>query len=63
MSFVLTHRPDGWPLCPQCGEDELMSIKLHPTPMDHMLCLYCRWEGIVPERVDHATAEALAEDY
>lgn len=25
MTIYTEHRADGWPLCPQCGEDELWS--------------------------------------
>jgi hypothetical protein len=57
------YRADGWPLCPRCGEDELMStIPLHQanphlsgpislvaaTPLDPMRCLACNWSGTVP---------------
>lgn len=60
------YRPDGWPLCPQCGDDELMSELttvaatrtleekarqlLRATPSDPMLCLSCLWRGFVPVR-------------
>jgi hypothetical protein len=27
----LTYRPDGWPLCPECGEDEL-GCRATPPP-------------------------------
>ncbi len=49
------HRRDGWPLCPRCGEDELMSqvpvsISIKAQPTDRMKCLRCAWEGVVPPR-------------
>ena len=48
-------RNDGWPLCPQCGEDELYSLLMlvwygegeRPTIedclKDEMRCYYCNW--------------------
>lgn len=54
------HRPDGWPLCPSCGEDELYSRFLPDLPMldagpeDALLkaylesgvkCYRCGWES------------------
>lgn len=46
------HRRDGWPCCPQCGEDELMStapvaLGRRPEPTDPMRCLGCGWSGTV----------------
>lgn len=47
-------RPDGWPLCPICGEDELMSSALDGTKLvvsledckEHEFsCFKCRWNG------------------
>lgn len=62
--MAFEYRKDGWPLCPRCGEDELMSqyatrafadtleqkarMLLRATPVDPMLCLQCRWTGFVP---------------
>lgn len=49
------HRKDGWPLCPKCGEDELVSALLQvvdpmkPTPsllecLHHgFFCMGCGW--------------------
>lgn len=39
----VTHwRPDGWPLCPWCGEDELAAINAsHPSPHAVNLCYRC----------------------
>ena len=42
------YRDDGWPLCPQCGEDELMSGCVQPEPRDELRCLACGWSGVVP---------------
>lgn len=46
-------RPDGWPLCPRCGEDELYSLFLcadidkKPTQeeliADGLRCYSCHW--------------------
>ena len=49
------YRKDGWPLCPQCGEDELMSLAAIATmtkarPTDPMRCYVCHWSGEVPPR-------------
>lgn len=49
------HRRADWPVCPQCGEDELMSTVScweagqvqHPQPSDPMRCLNCGWRGVV----------------
>lgn len=51
-------RPDGWPLCPQCGEDELWSA-FRPSPPDDrgrlaqylaatLQCYRCGWQGAAP---------------
>jgi hypothetical protein len=40
----LQTRPDGWPLCPTCGEDELYSLAIQPTPETIVGCYRCgRW--------------------
>jgi len=46
------YRRDGWPLCPQCDADELMSIAsiaigCQPQPTDPMRCLACGWSGAI----------------
>lgn len=52
-------RKDGWPLCPQCGEDELastllLSYKDGPVPTlpeclaDEFLCYACHWTSAQP---------------
>ena len=38
-------RADGWPLCPRCFEDELMSQERYASPQDELNCLACGWEG------------------
>ena len=45
-----TYRADGWPLCPSCGEDELMSGSIPARATDALQCLNCFWQGIVPPR-------------
>lgn len=61
---MFEYRKDGWPLCPVCGDDELMSTMQpagvdpsigvkwtrQPTVIDPMRCLSCGWEGRVPSR-------------
>jgi hypothetical protein len=37
----LKRRPDGWPLCPSCGDDELYSLALPPTPETIRACYRC----------------------
>jgi hypothetical protein len=44
------YRRDGWPLCPCCGEDELMSREFPARTTDMLQCLACSWRGTVPER-------------
>jgi hypothetical protein len=62
------YRKDGWPLCPRCDEDELMSLAVafngvtgemrQPLPTDRMRCLRCNWTGVVPvRRADHPTSD------
>lgn len=36
-------RPDGWPLCPQCGEDELYSLANPATVETIVGCYRCSW--------------------
>lgn len=60
-------RGDGWPLCPQCGEDELWS-PLVPSEQQRasqlspmatvtvyvragLACYKCEWSSIFPPRV------------
>lgn len=40
-------RRDGWPFCPVCQADELMSIQPLPSPLDYLRCLRCGWTGFV----------------
>jgi predicted RNA-binding Zn-ribbon protein involved in translation (DUF1610 family) len=37
------HRADGWPLCPQCGDDELWSSENEATIETIVSCLGCGW--------------------
>lgn len=34
-------RPDGWPLCPMCGDDELYSLTVPATPRTICGCYRC----------------------
>lgn len=36
-------RPDGWPLCPGCGEDELWSAETYPSRLRIAGCYACPW--------------------
>ena len=61
-----TYRADGWPLCPQCGDDELWSrvpgspkaLQLEPGSPDLLdacfreifSCYLCNWNGRLPHR-------------
>lgn len=50
-SVFLTLRPDGWPLCPACGEDELWSPLIweeEPPALEAFIaaglsCYRCGW--------------------
>lgn len=44
-------RLDGWPLCPQCGEDELYCVQW-PATIDRIAgCYVCRWRpGMEPAK-------------
>jgi len=71
----LAYRSDGWPLCPRCGDDALVSqcmtdrkrlvkngrtVAGGPMPTDEMTCSNCRWNGGVPRR-DEAKRWGLIE--
>ena len=54
-----THRPDGWPLCPGCGADELADNDMHARTAEggpaararshaELTCYACHWRGHVP---------------
>lgn len=47
---IFEYRRDGWPLCPQCGEDELASATIPARVTDPLACLVCRWRGTVQVR-------------
>lgn len=52
------YRSDGWPLCPECGGDSLVSTQypaftsaessFRQSPTDRMKCIDCNWTGTVP---------------
>lgn len=50
------YRADGWPLCPECGEDELADLSVRDWPAQsfkadpgaELRCYRCGWEGTVP---------------
>lgn len=53
LPLFAEHRKDGWPLCPQCGEDELGSLLVWltetPPPVQDfidagMWCYACGWK-------------------
>ena len=46
--LTVRFRSDGWPLCPSCGADELMSAEIPPKRTDVLQCLACMWRGVVP---------------
>lgn len=51
--YFTEYRPDGWPLCPQCGEDELYSHLIwdgcgERPPLEDWIeagigCYVCQW--------------------
>lgn len=53
--LFLAMRPDGWPLCPQCGKNELWSplywdlVSAAPTMEDYrkagLICYACHWQN------------------
>lgn len=43
-------RQDGWPLCPQCGEDELYSLDVPATKENIDGCYRCRWSAPIQEK-------------
>jgi hypothetical protein len=46
-------RPDGWPLCPKCGEDELYSVANPPTEDTIRGCYNCNWRPDAPKAFRH----------
>lgn len=38
-------RADGWPLCPQCGDDELYCLAIPACICADMACYACDWRG------------------
>lgn len=48
-------RADGWPLCPQCGDDELFSSAIPATEATIAGCYACNWKP--KPRAETATPE------
>lgn len=45
---LTSSRPDGWPLCPVCGEDELGDVAhLEADPENELFCYRCGFRGFV----------------
>lgn len=45
LSWAFPHRrADGWPLCPQCGDDELFSSSIPATEATIAGCYACNWK-------------------
>ena len=45
------YRSDGWPLCPNCGADELCDKESDvPSARAPLSCQACCWTGCVPVR-------------
>jgi hypothetical protein len=55
------YRRDGWPLCPNCGDDELWSRALDPRATDPLRCYVCGWSGVVPAQGSSRVADRTAE--
>lgn len=57
MTMITEYRADGWPLCPQCEEDELYSLLAwngdgERPPIQAYIaaglrCYYCGWSNQV----------------
>lgn len=45
-------RPDGWPLCPQCGDDELYSLANPATIATIQGCYRCDWKPRQRHRIE-----------
>lgn len=43
MALYKCFREDGWPYCPNCGEDELWSSRTPATITSIVGCYYCGW--------------------
>ena len=51
--FKKGYRPDGWPLCPDCGEDEL-----YITPQQYYVkCYHCSWSEEDSEKMTPPEAQ------
>jgi hypothetical protein len=53
-------RPDGWPLCPLCGDDEIGALDW-PTTWRNLFCYRCAWRGSMHLRVLPVPAGATIE--
>lgn len=51
MKLYREFRKDGWPLCPQCGEDELYSLCVPATAETITGCYRCSWTPPAPEPI------------
>lgn len=49
-----THRADGWPLCPCCGDDELYSLAVPATVETISACYRCGPVQLGPPNVSEA---------
>lgn len=45
MNDIKRHRADGWPICPQCDEDELYSLAIPADPAKIDGCYRCGWRS------------------
>ena len=59
------HRPDHWPLCPCCGQDELAVLEVPPPPNYTVPLswylereMFCYWCGRVTVEAGEALPEA-----
>lgn len=50
----VAHRPDGWPLCPLCGEDELYSLAEPATIATIVGCYACGFKPDKAPRIANA---------
>jgi hypothetical protein len=54
-------RKDGWPICPRCGEDELASFEMPPSPETVSMCYRCgNLDVLAPALVGDLDHEAIA---
>lgn len=55
------YRADGWPLCPECEEDELWSTFIPADTTKFLKCCRCNWNGIIPP--DRMLKEIYAREH